>query len=349
MSRLPPALARAILPGFIVAMLLADTSYGGDVQPLYADDGVLAITLVAPLRDVIRDRKEDEYPGTIEYIDADGEPVTLDVQVRARGNFRRENCDFPPLLLNFRKKQVAGTVFGGQDKVPLVSHCKDRSEYTQYLLKEYLAYRILNVLTDSSYRVRLLDIRYVDSARPDRAENHYAFVIEHHDAMSERLGAEQVSVKKADRNQFDRSYAALVLVFQYLIGNTDFSFVLGPDGEDCCHNARLLRRPDGRYLPVPYDFDYSGFVDPPYAVPPRQLKLRNIRERAYRGPCDERSDMDAAFARFQEQRDAIYALIGEQPGLDERTRHDLVRYVDDFYQILDDPSYREREFFARCD
>jgi hypothetical protein len=349
MSHVPPALSRATIPGFIITLLLTAVSYAGEAQPLFADDDVLAITLVAPLRDIFRDESDRQYPGTIELVGSDGEPVTLDVKVRARGNFRRENCDFPPLRLNLRKEQVEGTVFEGQDKMPLVSHCRDRSAYTQYLLKEYLAYRILNILTDSSYRVRLFDIRYVDSDKPDRAENHYAFVVEHHNAMAERLGVERVAVKKADRNQFDRSYAALALVFQYLIGNTDFSFVLGPDGEDCCHNAQLVRRPDGAYLPIPYDFDYSGFVDPPYAVPPKQLKLRNIRERVYRGPCDERSDMDAAFARLQEQRDTIYALIREQPGLEERTRNDLVRYVDDFYQVLDNPDYRQREFFARCD
>ena len=65
----------------------------------------------------------------------------------------------PPLFVSFGDETARGTLFEGQTMLPLTTHCRDSSSYEQYVLKEYLAYRIYNLLTDKSLRVRLARVR----------------------------------------------------------------------------------------------------------------------------------------------------------------------------------------------
>ena len=80
---------------------------------------------------------------------------------------------------------VGGTVFDGQNGIKLVSHCRDRDDDEQDVLKEY---RTFNLLTDESFRVRLARITYVDGEDDDDPVVRYAFFIEEAEAMAERLG-----------------------------------------------------------------------------------------------------------------------------------------------------------------
>ncbi len=350
MSRTSSAIVAKLLAGLALVTPLAGAAGAEEDAPLFASHETLAVTLEAPLKRLARDRKGDpEYFEAVLALTGD-EATRLDLKIRTRGKFRRQSriCRFPPIRLNFRKKQTEGTIFDGQDKLKLVTHCRDNDEYTQYLLKEYLAYRILNRITDASFRVRLLDIRYVDSERPDRTERHYGFVIEDDDALGRRIGAESVEIEEAPRVSLDPVHTAHMTMYQYLIGNTDWSFIKGPEGHGCCHNSVPFRLPDGRYLPVPYDFDFSGFVDPPYADPPEQFRLKNVRERYYRGPCESETLMAETISYFQAAEPDILGLIREQEGLDEKVRRETLDYVADFYATLADPAAVRREFFGRC-
>ena len=136
------------------ATLAQDT---GKTDPLFDDHSVIVLTITAPMPSLLKQRPNEEYlPGRIEYTEADGSMVTIDTGVRTRGNYRRQKriCPFPPLRVNVDKSQAKGTLFHKQDKLKLVAHCRDNSErYEQGVIREYLAYRILNLLTDISYRV----------------------------------------------------------------------------------------------------------------------------------------------------------------------------------------------------
>lgn len=328
---------------------LTASAQSAEPDPLFRDDSVLDITITAPMKPLVRERSKDEYlKGTFEYVGADGAPVVLDVGIRARGNFRHRICDLPPLRLNFKKSQVKGTLFHKQDKLKLVVPCEDSDRYEQLLLREYIAYRILNALTDLSFRVRLLRITYVDTNGRSNDDIRYAFVIEHEERFAKRHDLEEVELKWTSVEALEPAELNLTSIFQFLIGNTDFSPIAGAPERGCCHNYVLYRGESGRFVPVPYDFDHSGIVDAPYAEPNEAFKLRNVRERLYRGRCVNNDHIPASLERHRQARESIYQLVDELPGADGRTERETTRYLDGFFELIEKPAKVSRDITKRC-
>lgn len=319
---------------------------------LFEGHGLLELQLEAPLREVFADRGEERTyrPAVLVYRTAEGITRRLNLKIRTRGFYRlREDvCRFPPLRLNFARKAVEDTPFAGQDKLKLVTHCRRYSIYQQYVLEEYLLYRTFNLLTERSFRVRLARITYVDTSRADDRETRYAFLIEDAAALASRVGAEPLEVRQIEREAFDPEALGLVEVFQYMIGNTDWSTFAGEPGESCCHNMKLFRLGGGSAVPVPYDFDLSGAIHTRYATPNPKLGIRSVRTRLYRGTCKPESVLQRSLARFNARREAIYALYRSQGGLDPRRLEKALDYYDEFYATINDPRKVQRWFVEPC-
>jgi len=318
---------------------------------LFSDDTPLELELSAPLGAVFRSRENPEYrEGTLAYRDASGAGVSVPLRVRARGKSRAAVCSFPPLLLNFRTRHLAGTPFEGEDRLKLVTHCDARQSYDDYVRLEYLAYRVLNLLTPASLRARLVTVTYADSARARAlATRRPGILLEDEGRFAERRGWTAFEGLKVDRAKYDAEALALLDVFQYLIGNTDWSALEGPSGEECCHNVVPYTRADGAFVPVPYDFDSSGIVDPPHALPDERLRIRDVRQRLYRGRCRAPAELAPIFARFEEQKAPIVALFDEQQGLAPAVATRARNYVEEFFAVLGDEQRRRRAFFDVCD
>lgn len=320
-------------------------------QPLFATTETLAVTIAAPIRAVQKERDSGEYfEGTLSYADADGKSRVLDLKLRARGKYRRQTriCRFPPIRLNFKKKQLADTVFAGQDKLKLVTHCRTgKKKFEQLLLKEYLAYRLLDTLADVSFGTRLLRVTWQDSEDPDENFEHFAFLIEDEELLAKRIGMPLANARSTKPGRLDAEQATRVGLFQYLIGNTDFSMLAGPKDDVCCHNVVLYDN-DGRHLPVPYDFDFSGIVNAPYAEPNPRLKIKSVRTRLYRGRCEHNSLLAPTIERFRARRAELFALIEQQEGFDDRQRRDVRRFVEEFFEVIDDPRDVERRLVREC-
>ena len=321
----------------------------GEPDPLFASNDILQARFTGPLRQLIDEKsKEDYLEGTFSVVDADGAALDLDLKFRARGNFRHENCDYPPVRLNFKKSQTKDTLFDKQDKLKLVIHCNRRAEYHQIVLQEYLAYRILNQLTDMSLRVRLLQIVYADPSEEFESDPRYAFLIEHKDRAAKRIGIDEFVTPGTQVGLLEQEQLNLTSVFQFFIGNTDFSPVAAPAGDDCCHNYILFKNTDSKIMPIPYDFDQSGLVDAPYAVTNPRFRLRSVKQRHYRGRCLNNPHVPSSIQSFQDNKEQIYALINDQVGFEEATRAQLVTFVDAFYELVDDPKRVERVILKKC-
>jgi len=351
-SRTPVTAQRLLLKLTFYLMLFFGVASAQDVaQPdlLFQDNTALDVTITAPLTTLVRKRpKEDYLEGVFEFTEADGSAVKLDIRIRTRGHFRHANCDFPPLSLNFKKKQISGTLFDKQNKMKLVVHCEKHVRYEQNVLREYLVYRIHNSITDLSYRVRLLRITYVDSDGRRDDQVRYAFLIEHKNRLAARLGLDVIELERAQISSIQGDQLNLTSVFQYLIGNTDFSPIAGPPGAGCCHNYVLFGNNVDPLLSIPYDFDQSGFVDAPYASPNEALSIRNVRQRLYRGRCVNNEHIDASISMISERRDEIIGLVENQEGLDARTQKKLFRYIDKYFDIVEVPKKVERNFVKKC-
>lgn len=318
-------------------------------DPLFRSDAVLNVTLSAPLTTLVRERPtEEELLGTLSYVADNGEQTMLDVKIRARGHSRHEICDLPPLWLNVKKSQVKDTLFHKQDKLKLAVHCEDSERYEQTLLREYMAYRILNLATPISFQVRLLRITWIDTEGKRDQEVRYAFLLEHKKRLGKRIDRKDLKIDGTTVAAIDPAHLNLTSVFQFLIGNTDFSPIAKPDYNECCHNYVLFSSDKDLLIAIPYDFDQSGLVSAPYALPGRQFGIRSVRQRIYRGRCQNNDYVDGSIERFKTVRNNIFALLETQEGLTPKVRNSLADYVQQFYDIADDPRRVERLMTKRC-
>lgn len=311
---------------------------------LFDDSSILEVTLQGPLSSVIKDaedRGEQQFS-----LGLNGRAASVDVRVR--GKSRAEHCRFPPLRLDFASKDMTDGPFVGQNKLKLVTHCGGNSRYEQNVLEEYAAYQIMNVLTDISFRVRLLRVTYVDTEKPGGDPlTRFAFVIESDEQLARRIGGETLEVRGVARTMLDESHVTLVYVFHYLIGNTDWSLVRAFVDEHCCHNGKLFNVAERTFY-VPYDFDMSGLVNARYAKPQAELRLRNVRTRRYRGYCTNRETLQAALGVVRSRKVAILDVIENLPGMSEKNRLRQYRYIDKFFEAADDESKLLTEFERRC-
>ncbi len=314
--------------------------------PIFFDsEDPLAVTLTANIGRLRRDKSPNPpwRAATLSYTSAEATTVTVPIKARTRGIWRLKTCEFPPLRLNFSGEQSKGTVFQRLDKPKLVSFCRDTDGYEQYVLQELQLYRAYQLLTPVSHKVRLLRVAYTDSASGKVHATRHAILLEEPDALAARLGGRIVEHKGALPGDLDPFFDALVGVFQYFIGNTDFSSA-------ALHNMELLQKPDGTMVPLAYDFDFSGAVNATYATVDPKLTVTHVRARLFRGYCTEGDAFAKIFALFNEKKDQIYALYGDPVGklLDPRVARETLQYFDAFYRTINDSRLARREILEAC-
>ena len=320
-------------------------------DPLFRSSDILEVRIAAPFSTILKERSdEEEVDGTFQFADSAGELTKWEIGIRTRGIYRRKKavCPFPPLRLNFKSSQTKGSLFQKQDKLKLVTHCKDNSSrYDQTVLREYMAYRMLNELTDVSFRVRLLRITYVDTDGRDRDRTNYGFVIEHKKRLAKRLGLSAIDLEKTNVKALQPDYMNLISMFHYMIGNTDFSPIAGAD-ETCCHNHVLLGAEGDLLFSVPYDFDQAGLVDAPHGITQPRFKLRSTKQRLYRGRCTNNGYINTTVALYASKREALLRLISDQEGADERARKAMAKYLEKFFETIASPKRVNSRIVKKC-
>jgi len=320
-------------------------------DPLFQSDEILDVRIVVPLATILSERSDEiELPGTLHYTSDAGDSVNLDIKMQTRGRFRRQKdvCKFPPMRLNFVKSQAKKTLFHKQDKLKLVTHCQTSGAYEQVLLREYTAYRILNVMTDASFKVRLLRITYVDADGKKGDDVRFGFVIEHRDRLAKRLGKTVLEIPSTHPNTLNAEYSGMVDLYHYLIGNTDFSSVKGAKDDACCHNHVLFGNEGEKVWSVPYDFDQSGLVNAPHAGANPRFKLKTVRERLYRGRCRFNDNLRASIEEFNGKRDEIFVVLNEVEAATSRSVKSMVSFVERFYKTVNSERRVKSDLIKRC-
>lgn len=315
-----------------------------ELPKLFRSDSVLRFTLSTNLRVIARARSGEAryHPAKLSYSDTGTAPITIPLRVRARGHWRRANCEMPPLLLNFWTDSSKKTLFARLDRGRLVVHCRNSDTYEQYVLQELQLYRVYNLLTPFSHRARLAQVTYVDSASGRQTAVRYGFILEDDEDMAQRNGGRQTELKGAKSGDLDPFTDALVGLFEYMIGGTDWS-VSG------LHNIQLVVQQTGAVRAVAYDFDWSGAVNASYAKPDYRLPIRSVRQRLFRGYCVSPEEFTRAIALFNEQKPAIYALYSDHIGslMNAGVVRGTLEYFDDFYETINDPR-RAAELLRSC-
>jgi hypothetical protein len=322
---------------YLAAMALASSAAAAKPPspptPLFASDAPIPITIQGPFASLVSNRAETPRPATMV---ADG--VTYPITLTPRGitRLRSETCDFPPLRVTLTQAAPAGSLFQGQHRLKLVTHCKRSPDFQQKVLLEYSAYRLYNLMTQQSFRARLANIDYLDEAgRP--YVSRVGYFLEDFDDVAKRNGMTAAHMGSlVPLGQLEPTSAARFAVFEYMISNYDWSMRAGPQGDECCHNGRLMTdRAGGPLTTVPYDFDFSGLVDAPYAGPPEGVPVDNLRQRNYRGYCTHIAQARAIAAEIGPRRSEFLGVFAAIPGLDPRSQGRASSFISGFFADLD--------------
>jgi len=336
--------AAALLTG-VAGAQSADSAKRADVPAFFQSQDPIEVTFTTNIGKIRGDKRENPpwRPATRTYRGTEGNLVTVPVKARTRGIWRLKMCEFPPLRLNFSKETSKGTIFHKLDKPKLVSYCHDMDSYEQYILQEYQLYRIYQLLTPVSHKARLLKFAYADSSDGKVRARRYGIVMEEPSALAARLGGSLIAQKGARASDLDPLQDALFGVFQYFIGNTDFS-VAG------LHNVELFFSSRGDVMPIAYDFDFAGAVNARYAVPDSTLRLLSVRQRLFRGYCTDAESYGKAFAAFNQKKPEIYALYSDSIGklMNRGTVKETLRYFDEFYDTINNQRAAKRSIIESC-
>ena len=294
---------------------------------LFDSNELLEISLRFDITYFKKKKSDNEYLDAILTYSLNGnDSVTTKLKVKSRGEFRRTFCNFPPLLLNFRMTDSIKGEFYGIDKLKMVPHCK--SGYEEYILKEYLIYKLYNILTDYSFRVRLLRVDYINTGKKIKPVREFGFVIEPVKLLEKRTNSIELNLINLTQKNVIPEMMDRMAIFNYMIGNTDWSV---PNQ----HNVRILSQSNSERpnlgLIVPYDFDYTGLVNADYAIPVEALGIESVRERLYVGICRSEETFINALKEFSDKKEEFYRVINEFPYLKERSKNEMIHYLDGFF------------------
>ena len=305
-------------------------------ERLFRSREPLEVTLRGPFNELFKDRdtlQAKPQLGTLEFVDEKKGPTRLPVTLETRGHFRlrRMTCSFAPIKVIFDRETAKGTVFGGQGSLKLGTHCQGAGRYEQNLLVEESIYRMYNAVTPLSHRTRLARIRYVPENDTSKSTLKYAYFLEDDDEMAKRNGGKVLMQQGGSFSDMEPSHMDLVGMFEYMIGNTDWSVF-------AIHNIRLVEVPSnpGLYYPVAYDFDFSGLVGAPYAGPDARLPIKSVKQRLYRGPCRKLEEITPVLQSFSSRRDSIYAALKSAPLEPDRLK-EATDYLDGFFEDIKNP------------
>jgi len=322
-------------------------------KPLFASEAILKLRIEAPFDDLIR-----AAPGSTKPYDAtltllEPTPEVYPIRLSARGVSRRtpETCDFPPLRIDFKAKPGDASLFRGQKSLKLATHCRRIPDFQNYNLLEYAAFRLLNVLTPVSFRVRLAEIDYVEARTGSVRVHRFGYLIEDIDELAARNGLKEIKADKIERAQLNPSAVARSDLFQYMIGNQDWSDRLPTAGRKCCHNIKLLGASAAdthNLIPVAYDFDSSGFVDTPYALPPLRVPIPTVRDRNYRGLCQFNAQVVEAAHDLLSKRAELLSSLDSTPYLAERSKRSATEYLEAFFNEIADADQLKHHILDKC-
>lgn len=302
-----------------------------DSIKFFTDEGVIDLTLTTDIRKLQTEKKLEVYQdASVVMRFPDSSVINEGIRLYARGHFRRETCNIPPIMLNFRN--TTSPILNPLGKLKLVIGCGNGADDEQLVLKEFLVYKIYNLLEQKSFRVRLLKVNYQDSRNKMKPFSQYAFLIEDDADMAKRNKCVKKEEQQWQTESTDRNTMTMVAVFEYMISNGDWSV---PNN----HNTKLIFEKGiagaAPYV-VPYDFDHSGFVNARYALPNELLGTETVTERVYRGFPRDMEELQATFDIYRKQKEAITSLIMNFTLLKEKTRKEIVAYLEDFYKTIND-------------
>lgn len=313
---------------------------------MFEKSELLELSLRFNLTEYTRKKPKDEYMDAIltYHLNAK-DSINKNIRIKSRGEFRNQYCDFPPILVNLKKADLKKEDLKKLEKVKLVTHCERGNE--ENLLKEYLVYKLYNVLTDISFRVRLLRINYIDTnpKKKKKTTTAFGFFIEPVELLAERTNSAVVtSITLSQKNMIPEILDRMA-IFNFMVGNADWSI---PNQHNCKILSQANSPTPNLGTVVPYDFDYTGIVDASYAIPNETSKIKSVTDRIYTGLCRSKETFEKELVEFTENKEEFYKVINEFPYMNEKTKKQMLSYLDEFYNRFDKKNRIIDDLLSTC-
>ena len=311
----------------------------------FATEEPLEMTLSFDIRGLVKTKDKPEYFDALLTVKgSDTDSISQKIKVKARGYFRCSFCAFPPIMLKFKNKSDEAIQVAGKT-LKLVTHCNQTPKFQDYVLKEYLAYRLYNnLVSDYSFKTRLVRIHYIDINKSKNSYTAYGILIENEAMLAQRNNAVIIKSDKLTPKDMNLTDMNRVALFNYMIGNTDWSVQMQ-------HNIKILmsgNMPTGKGIPVVYDFDYSGLVDTYYSAPFEELPIKNVTDRYYQGVCTGEAQMKPLIEEFAALKDRMLGTIQDFPYLSKGDKKQAESYISSFYRLYKNQNYMISQLNSTC-
>lgn len=328
------------LPGLLIGCIFSlpvfsqseDSLRKQGLFDLLAKEEVAEITLVLDIDTLMAKVRTNDYiKGEFRIDKKKKEPsLSLPVRIRPRGKFRRITCDFPPIKLKFKKDDLETNGLGKYNEFKLVTHCMEDEEISkEMIMREYLVYKLYNELTPYSFRVQLVKVTYQHERRKSVKIKRWGILIEDLDDLAHRNNSKIVSRMGIPLDSLHDNQEKIASTFQFMIGNCDWSYLMA-------RNTEFIQLADGKIVPVPYDFDYAGIVNAPYARFDPSMGQTSIRDRVYLGYVTSADDLHSIFSYFKTKKEALYQIINNCTLISKPAKKDMREYLDSFYTLIED-------------
>ncbi len=327
------------------AILLAQSSDKQSVFELFQTEDYLSITLESDFQNLKKNKNTDDYqPAVLSYQNKDGGTVRWEIEIKPRGKMRRMVCTMPPLKLKFPKAAIKEQGLDKFRTLEMVEICDQGNDHEQYVLREYVAYKLYNMLTDQSFRVQLVKIDFKNTSSKGTPMDGFAFIIENNDEMAKRLRGKIIEPQSIGRRLPNTQEKELFCMFQFMIGNTDWWTSTG-------HNLDIFGEETDtvKPIPIPYDFDYSGFVNTTYSVPNDKVPIKYVTERFYQGPCRTEAETKETIQVFLNKKGEMIKYCQDFPHFSKYSKKHVIKFLNTFYKIIESPAGIKNQLFKNCD
>jgi hypothetical protein len=300
---------------------------------LFGSDDLLDISLYFDLGSFLKKSSQsDSFSGQLTIRPGEKDSVSKQVIIKYRGLLREELCSFPPIEISFEKPLYSDST--KIKKLKLVTHCDPGGSTDEYVVREYLVYRLFNALTDTSLKVRLLKVNYIDTKKNKKTIVKYGIFIEPVEMLAKRLNCAVLKTMTLNQQHILPATMDKVAIFNYMVANWDWSIPKQ-------HNVKIIKPLSFNAGPlgiaVPFDFDLTGVVNAEYAIPPPSSGIEKTRERIYLGSCRTKEVYIKTLREFLNSKEKIYSIVNDCPQLNKRSKFDITTFLDEFYNQLENP------------
>ncbi len=315
--------------GFITTQLSAQKS---DLTALFQDQAPVDMKLKVSIKDIKKKTNDSTFLPSLLYIkNAAGGWDSVKISVRARGIFRRKNCYFSPIRIKISKADAKGTLLEGNKSLKLVMPCQNNDGKNPLVMREFVCYKMFEKVSPYYFSTRLSNLAFTESdGKKNKDFQLTAFFIEDDNLVAKRNHAKVMENLNLHPMALNDTNALRHDFFQLMVANTDWSTTF-------LHNAKLIFQEPKKYIPLAYDFDITGFVNPPYAEVSPDLGIANVRERLYRGFCRKEPVTQFVRQEYLNEEPAILGVVDSfQKDFSAKDLTDMKKYLGEFFTILKD-------------